>query len=192
MPHLIDTNPLYDPKIMQIAFSEGPEFAMEIYTYNKFDESDIKKRIRLFLAIAASGMEGPNPDVQIKSTAKAIKLIGNIFNALELLKDKEIISQELYSAINADGKVQEIIQGSKQYVDEVGQKMLMDAVAHAISMANTREYAISDVSSTNGHNKTNNASVVISKMFSGESKEQPTLPIQGATHRNGVRSPKNK
>lgn len=102
-----------DPRLLDFTFSDqGKEFLL-FFTYKTTQETDANREaLKHFLRAA----QGTDPVVQNFiidfSDKKTIKIKGNLFNALNMLKNNQFISEELHQSVNKNIVLKQFINDS--------------------------------------------------------------------------------
>lgn len=113
-----ESNLMHDPTIFEITFSErNNEFIMEIQTIDGKEASKLTGEIHALRSY--HNMDNPikqNFELECYDVAKKVKIVGNIFNALNLLKNDGIISKDFIKLIEDDPEVRDFINRTKNYI----------------------------------------------------------------------------
>ncbi len=125
----------YDPAIMSIDFLNSNEnpFVMKINFY----KSDAATVLAQHLGVAVNILKiAHNPQgFEMEQDKKIITLRGNIFNALHLLKNQNLISGKLCDSIVGNREIDELLKKSKSYVNHEEEERIKKAVAQVLGGA---------------------------------------------------------
>jgi len=109
-----------NPNILEIGFSKKEsEFIMEILSKNTGEAIKLKNMLygaRGALNMDMDGSSKQNFKLECDRNVGKVKIIGNLFNAFEILKFHRCISSEFANSILDNTKVKNFLEETKKYV----------------------------------------------------------------------------
>lgn len=113
-----ESNLRHDPTIFEISFSErNNEFVMEIQTIDGNEASRLAGEIHALRS--HHNMDNPikqNFELECYDVENKVKIVGNIFNAFNLLKNDGLISKDFITLIEDDREVRDFFNRTKNFI----------------------------------------------------------------------------
>jgi len=108
-----------DPNVLDITFSDlGGQFAIEITGTSKEETDSLKGELQALRRGYEAGSESYKKHFTIEYNDKktAVRMVGNIYNALIIMREQGVLSENLLSLIDSDSDVQKCLEQSKSFI----------------------------------------------------------------------------